>query len=154
LITPTLLQAIISNITLSLPEGYELAVGNRYDSMIWYNETSQASLLTDAHGFLILMSLPLKDINRHYELYIAHIFPMHLFNNTYAKLEIGAEYLAVNTKQRTYFSMTDGERAACRGRSLRLCPADKPIFGMSVNTCILSLYLQQNRFERIVIERW
>jgi hypothetical protein len=108
LITPTLLQDI-SNITLSLPEGYELAVGNRYDS-IWYYQTAQASLLTDAHGFLILMSRPLKDINRHYELYRAHVFPMHLFNNTYAKFQIGAKYLAVNTIQRTYFSMTDGER--------------------------------------------
>jgi hypothetical protein len=44
--------------------------------------------------------------------------------------------------------MTDGERAACRGRSLQLCPADKPIFGMSVNTCILSLYLQSEAIRK------
>jgi hypothetical protein len=41
--------------------------------------------------------------------------------------------------------MTDGERAACRGRNLQVCPADKPIFGISVNTCKLSLYLESQK---------
>jgi hypothetical protein len=88
LINPKLLQGITSNITLSLPEAYELAVGNRYDNMIWYYQTTRPALLTDAHGFLILMSLPLKDINRYYELYRVHVLPMHLFNNTDAKFHI------------------------------------------------------------------
>jgi hypothetical protein len=78
LISPKLLGEIITSVTLGLPEGYELAAGTRTDSLTWYYQTLQTVLLTDAHGLLIVILIPVKDVNRHFELFKVYNFPVHL----------------------------------------------------------------------------
>jgi hypothetical protein len=142
LISPKLVGEIVTNVTLGLPEGYELAAGTRPDSLTWYYQTLQTVLLTDAHGLLIVILIPLKDVNRHFELFKVHRFPIHLFNATYASFHIESEYMAVNTMQRSYFTTTSIERKTCQGDSLLICPANKPVVSMNVQFCLLSLILQ------------
>jgi hypothetical protein len=88
------------------------------------------------------MLIPLKDINHHFELFKVYSLPIHLFYETYASFHVESEYMAVNSMQQSYFTMTTIERKACQGKILQICPADKPIFNMNVNSCLLSLFLQ------------
>jgi hypothetical protein len=113
LLSPKVLEGIITSDTLGLPEGYELAAGMHPDSLNWYYETSQTSLLTDAHGLMIVILIPLKDTNRNFQLFKVYIFPVHLFNKTYASFRIESEYMTVNSIKRSYFTMTALERKAC-----------------------------------------
>jgi hypothetical protein len=39
LISPTVLQGILGNVSLCLPEGYELAAGTRNYDLTWYYES-------------------------------------------------------------------------------------------------------------------
>jgi hypothetical protein len=87
LISPKLPEEIITSVILGLLEGYELAAGTHPDSLIWYCQALQTVLFTDAHGLLIVILLPLKDVNRHFELLKVYNFPIHLFNTTYASLQ-------------------------------------------------------------------
>jgi hypothetical protein len=102
LFSPKVLEGIITSVNLGLPEGYELAAGMHPDSLNWYYDTLQTSLLTDAHGSLIVILIPLKDINRHFQLFKAYSFPVHLFNTTYASFQVESEYVAVNSMERSY----------------------------------------------------
>jgi hypothetical protein len=87
LISPKLLEEIITSVNLGLPEGYELAAGTHPDSLLWYYQALQTVLFTDAHGLLIVILLPLKDIKRHFELFMVYNFPIHLFNTNYATFQ-------------------------------------------------------------------
>jgi hypothetical protein len=92
LLPPKVLEGIITSVTLGLPEGYELADGMHPDSLNWYYETLQTSLLTDAHGLMIVILIPLKDINHHFQLFKVYNFPLHLFNKTYASFHMESKY--------------------------------------------------------------
>jgi hypothetical protein len=142
LISPKLLEEIITSVTLGLSEGYELAAGSHPDGLAWYYEALQTLLLTDAHELLIVILITLKDINRHFQLFKVYNFPTHLFNATYGSFQVENEYMVINIVQRSYFTMTSIERKACQGKSLLITPANKPVFSMNVQSCLLSLFLQ------------
>jgi hypothetical protein len=92
----------------------------------------------------MVMMIALKDINSHFDFFKVYHFPIHLFNATYASFDVESKYMAVNSMQRSYFTMTTIERKACQGKSLLLYPANKPVFNMKVQFCLLSLFLQMS----------
>ena len=60
LLKPTTLQNILRNVTLHLPEGYELMVGTRTENVHIYYELAKVSLVANAHGIKLIVSVPLK----------------------------------------------------------------------------------------------
>jgi hypothetical protein len=50
-------------------------MGTHSDAMLWYYENVQTALLSDYHSLLLVIFLPLKDINRRFELIRIHVFP-------------------------------------------------------------------------------
>ena len=85
LLTPDVLHNILTNVTLSLPEGYKLIEGTQYGNLLWYYQNVKASLLADLNSFLFVMNFPLTAVNRSYELYKVIAFPFKIWNNTYLK---------------------------------------------------------------------
>ena len=75
LLTPETLHNILTNVTLSLPEGYELLMVTQYGNLPWYYKYAKAALLADLNSFLLVMSFPLTAVNRNYELYKVVAFP-------------------------------------------------------------------------------
>ena len=121
------LQDILKNVTLSLPEGYELVMGTQYNHMPWYIKHVRAALLTELHNFLLVMYFPLTMVDRKYELYRVLAFPSRILNKTYASYELDTEYLAVSTLQQIYTSLSDRELGQCKGETVMVCPADKAV---------------------------
>ena len=68
LIGPTTLRELLKNVTLALPEGLELIVGLRPNNVYLYYEVNEAIMLADVHSFKLVLSVPLKTVNRQYEL--------------------------------------------------------------------------------------
>jgi len=56
LLTPDVLHNILTNVTLSLPEGFELIVGSQYADLPWYYQNVKAALLADVNSFLLVIS--------------------------------------------------------------------------------------------------
>ena len=50
-LSPDVLHNILTNVTLSLPEGLNLIVGPRYADLPWYYQNVKAALLADVNSF-------------------------------------------------------------------------------------------------------
>ena len=70
------------------------------------------------------------------------ILPTRIFNNTYAKFEVGSDYFGINLLQRTYLTLSEVDILQCRGEDIMICPANQAVYGTEVNSCALSLYSQ------------
>ena len=51
LLTPECLHDILTNVTLSLPVGYELLMGTQYGNLPWYYRSAKVALLADLNFF-------------------------------------------------------------------------------------------------------
>jgi hypothetical protein len=82
IIKPSILQNILKNISLNLPEGYELIMGsNPYDTE-WYYEFVHAAMVTNPQGFMLILSIPIKHVYRQFELFRLYNFPTEVLNRT------------------------------------------------------------------------
>jgi hypothetical protein len=142
LISPVMLQEMLKNVTLILPEGYELIIGLSPNNVYLYYEVIQTAMLADTHSFKLVLNVPLKTVGRQFELYKMVVLPTRILNNTYAQYEIGKDYFAINLLQRTYLTLTELDVTQCRGEHVRICPANQAVYNTEVNSCALSLYFQ------------
>jgi len=74
---------ILRNITLHLPEGYELMVGTRTENVHIYYELAKVSLVANAHSIKLIVSVPLKTTNSYFDLYRIVILPQPRASNTF-----------------------------------------------------------------------
>jgi hypothetical protein len=63
--TPTL-QHILGNVTLKLPEGYELTAGTRSENIHQYYELTQVSVAANSHSICLILSIPLTPAERQF----------------------------------------------------------------------------------------
>ena len=59
-INPTTLHNILRNVSLHLPENFELVAGVKFDNIHLYYGLITVTVLGNAHGIKVLMSIPLK----------------------------------------------------------------------------------------------
>jgi hypothetical protein len=111
-------------------------------------------MLGSPTGFLLLLSIPLKDVTTQFELYRVYAFPTDIGNKTYAHLHLVNAYFAVNVPQRTHLALSQNGLLWCKvHHELKICPADHPEFSHETNTCPLSLYLQIDTVNEICPRR-
>jgi hypothetical protein len=134
---------MLKNVTLMLPEGFELG-GIRPNNVYSYYDMVQTSMLADVHSFKLILNVPLKDVSRQYELYRVVALPTRIANNTYVQFETGSDYFGINLLQRSYLTLTELEVVKCRGKNVMICPANQAVYCTEVNSCALSLFQQSH----------
>ena len=137
------LHAILKNVTLTLPTGFELILGSHYSKVPWYYSNAKASMLTDPHSFILMIKLPLITGDRKFEVLRTYALPMKVTNGTYVTLKVDNGYLAVNGYHQTYFTLTDFEFSQCTGDNIKVCEVNKPIRHKDneLNECEYHMYL-------------
>jgi len=60
LINPTILQNILRNINMHLPDGYALIANIRSGNICLYYELVSIALIGNSHGIKIIVNVPLK----------------------------------------------------------------------------------------------
>jgi len=70
LISPSSLQSILRNITLNLPEGYELIAGTRTENIHQYYKLSKVSVVPNFHCIKRIVHIPLKSAVHSFTRYI------------------------------------------------------------------------------------
>jgi len=66
LVKPIMLQNFLRNVTLHLPERYELMVGNRTENVHIYYELAKVSLVANALSIKLIVNVPLKTTNSYF----------------------------------------------------------------------------------------
>ena len=140
LINPSTLQNILRNVTLHLPEGYQLISGTSIDNMPLYYQLATVTLVGNAHGIKIIINIPLKTANQHFNLYKIIVLPFRKSGNNFVKYSIEYPYFGIGNSHRNYILITEAHRNSCTTNSITLCPADVPIYSQQVETCESSLY--------------
>ena len=107
--SPDSLHNILTNVTLSLPEGSQLIVGLQYADFPWYYQNVKAALLADVNSFILVISFPLTAVNRNYKIYKMLAFPFKIWNNTHLRYKFDSEYFAINILQRAYLAMSEND---------------------------------------------
>jgi hypothetical protein len=149
IISPSILQNILKNISLNLHEGYELIMGSNTCDTERYYEFVHAAMVTNPQGFMLILSIPIKNVYRQFELFRLYNFPTEVINGTFVKFNVETHYLAIYTLQRTYLLLSEYELSQCPGRELKICAAKHTVYSAEVKTCALSLYLQLENLREI-----
>jgi hypothetical protein len=64
ILKPNVLHGILRNISLIIPESYELAAGIRLQDIHEYYDLISTSVVGDAHGLCLILEIPLKSANQ------------------------------------------------------------------------------------------
>ena len=149
LINPSTLQNILRNVTLHLPEGYQLVSGTRIDNMPLYYQLATVTIVGNAYGIKIIIHIPLKTANQHFNLYKIIVLPFRMFGNNFVKYSVEYQYFGIDNSHRNDILITEAHRNRCTTNSITLCPADVPIYSQQVETCESSLYYQLSTINKL-----
>jgi hypothetical protein len=83
LVSPVALHSILTNISLHLPENYELVAGVRLQDIYLYCELVKVSLIGNAQCIQLVISVPLKTAAQLFSLYKLVVLPLQLSHDTF-----------------------------------------------------------------------
>jgi len=146
LIPPYLLERILTNVSLGLPENFNLIKG--LQDLPFYYEYIETGVMATKKGILLSLSIPLREVNTQFEVFRIFMFPTVLLNHTYIQFDIHDTYLAVNMAQRAHISLSAEYVSRCTGpEDFKICPSDCAILTTEVKTCAMSIYLQTDSLD-------
>ena len=106
LIRPSSLQSILRNITLHLPEGYELIAATRTEDIHQYYKLSKVSIVAN-FNCIKLIHIPLKSVDHSFTLYKIIILPERISSDKFVHYAIDYPYLAIQVSQHGYIPFTE-----------------------------------------------
>jgi len=83
---PITLHNILKNISLHLPENYELIAGKTIENIHFYFELIKIALLRFAHHVKLVLHVPLRSANHHFILHKIVALPLRVFNDTFVNI--------------------------------------------------------------------
>jgi len=105
-----------------------------------YYQLATVTLVGNAHGIKIIINIPLKTVNQHFNLYKIIVLPFRMSGNNFVKYSVKYPYFGINNSHRNYILITEAHRNRCKKNSIILCPADVPNNSQQVETCESSLF--------------
>ena len=142
LANPTVLQNILRNVTLRLPEGYELIAGTNIENIHLYFDMTAVSIVANTHC-INLLHITLKSANRHFTL------PTLVSSEKFAQYIVDYSYFALQISQRAYLMLTETDYSHCKKGSITICPANMPVYSTQTMTYLSSLYFQSTNNHRV-----
>jgi hypothetical protein len=140
LVDPLTLHSILKNISLHLPDGYELVAGTKLENI--HYDFIQTAIIGDPHHIKIILSVPLKTANRHFMLYKVLALPTRTSNSTFIQYLLAFLYFGIDHIKRNSILFTEVEFSYCIHGSVTVCPANKAINSTRLITCEASLFFQ------------
>jgi len=142
LVNPTVLQNILRNVTLQLPEGYELIAGINIENIHLYYDMTAVSTVANTHCINSLLHIPLKSANCHFTLFKVITLPTLVSFDKFAQYVVDYSYFGLQISQHAYILLTETDYSHCKKGSITICPANMPVYSTQTMTCLSSLYFQ------------
>jgi hypothetical protein len=84
ILKPSVLYNVLRNISLLLPENFELVAGIKIENVHMYYELIKASIIGKAHRLNLILEIPLKTAGQIFTMYRMIALPTKIFNDTFA----------------------------------------------------------------------
>jgi hypothetical protein len=85
LMGPEVLMGILRNVSLNLPDGYELAVGTKKENTNDYYDLVKTQIIADLHILKLVMKIPLKTADRQFSLHKLVVTPSRVNGNKFVQ---------------------------------------------------------------------
>jgi hypothetical protein len=149
LVNPIVLQIILRNVTLGLPEGYELIAGNDIENIHLYYDLTAVSIVANIHCINLLLRIPLKSANCYFTLFKVITLPTVVSPDKFGQYIIDFPYFGLQVSQRAYLMLTEAEYSNCKKKgSITICPAVMPVYSAQTVTYLSSLFFQSANTHR------
>jgi hypothetical protein len=134
---PFVFQNILINLSLHLPERYELVAGTN----IKY-EILKLSVVTNTHGIHLNLNIPIQTANRHFTLFRAIALPVRVTSDKFVQCSVDFSYFRLRHSQQSYLLLSEASFNRCNKGSIVTCPADIAIYDIHRLTCGSSLFFK------------
>jgi len=141
-VNPTTLQNILRNVSLQLPENFELIAGTRVQNIHLYYKLISVTVMGDAHGIKLLINVPLKTAESYFTLYRIIALPTRLTNDKLIRYQIDFPYFGLNHNQHDYVLLNEADLRRCTVSTTTVCPANMAVYSMQMVSCESSLFFQ------------
>ena len=134
------LQNILRNVTLQLPESYELLVGSNKESIHWYYELIKVAVVANGRSVSVVLTVPLKTADSHFTLFKLYALPTLVSPGKFVTYTIDYPYLALQPDQRSYLLLTEAEYNRCNKGRITLCFERTVVYSSQLLNCEASLF--------------
>ena len=142
LINPATLQGILRNISLQLPELYELIAGTKTEKIYLHYEVVQVSVIGDVHSIKLFITLTLRTANSRFTLYKVAVLPTRVSKTNFVKYSIDSSYFGLESSRHDYVLFKETDLLNCVKCNITVCPANMPVYSAKTLTCLASVYFQ------------
>ena len=142
ILSPNILHSVLRNISLCLPENYELIAVTKFDNIHLYYELIKVTAVGNAHAIKLILEVPLKTESQSFTLFRIMALPTQVLNDTFALYQLEYDYFGLSHSQRDYILMTATDVQKCNAGSITICPADRALYDTRSITCESKLYFQ------------
>jgi hypothetical protein len=142
LVNLSVYQNIFRNVSLQLPEGYELVAGTNIHNIHLYYELVKVSVLASTYGIYLALNIPLQTANRHFTLFKAITLPVRVTFDNFIHYFVNFEYFELQHSQHSYILLSEASFNRCNKGSIVVCPADIVIYNVHTIKCGSSLFFK------------
>jgi len=135
---PTMLHNIWWNVSLNLPENYELVAGTSSENIhLYYNLKywGQGKVKRPGTG---------KCSSEHFTLHKLIVLPTRILENKFIAYEHDYDYLALSFNQRDFALLKEDDLKSCSTGTLAVCPINVPLYDAKVLACEAELFFQMS----------
>jgi len=101
ILSPNILHSILRNISLCLPENYELIAGTKFENIYLYYQLIKVTTVGNAHGIKLILEVPLKTENQSFTLFRIITLPTPVLM-TPSLYELEYEYFGLSHREITF----------------------------------------------------
>ena len=142
LIGPLTLQDILRNVTLQLPDGFELIFGTKTENMHHYYQVAKEVVVAKVHHVKLMISVPLKAAYHLFTLHRIITLPERTFSDKFILYTTDYAFLGLQTGRRDYISLSESDFDKCSKGDVVVCPVNTAVYSIQSLTCEISLYFQ------------
>jgi len=132
IVNPKILHNILCNISLFLPENYELAAGTRLENIYSYYDLIKIAVVGSLHNVKLIMYVPNKTANQHFTLYRIIGLPNRIGNDKFVLYQIDFPYFVIGSSQRDYALLTETELQQCTSSTVTICPVSTAFYDIKL----------------------
>jgi len=140
-VNPTTLQNILRNVSLQMPENFELIAGTRIQNIYLYYKLISVTVMGDANGIKLFINVPLKTVESYFSLYKIIALPMRLIDDKLIRYQIDFPYFGLNHNQHDNVLLNEADLRRCTV-SMTVCPANMAVYSTQIVSCESSLFFQ------------
>ena len=153
LVAPKRLQNILSEIKGRLPSHLQLTHDPMKDIWTYYRYLTCTTVISTEH-VLVIVSLPLVNVNHKYLIYKVHNLPFpiqsndtnDLSRNMVAYRTLESSYIAINIERSRYMILRDEDTQKCLVQSLKFCELRRPIYPINLSRlCIIAIFMNEKK---------